>query len=109
MRYQKFILRQQADSHALITRIKSHVSLRIKAKKSFIKTQLSQDPRDLEGMNEVRLSGEPFLAIMHLRREDVGTLQPREIDLWVVLEEAVGDVVESEHPGFEKTFGSEEL
>ena len=56
-----------------------------------------KNPRDLQGMNEIGLAGKPFLTVVDLRREDVRALQPLQVDLRIVVEHAIGNVVESKH------------
>jgi hypothetical protein len=75
----------------------------------FVDEEVEQDAGDLERMDQVRLAGEPLLAVVDLRGEDVGALEPLQVDLGVVVQEAVGDVVEAERRGHENACGSGEL
>ena len=63
-----------------------------------IHPHLDEDARDLQRVDEVGFSGKPLLAFVHLGAEHVGALQEREVARGVVLQDAVGNVVESEHP-----------
>ena len=56
---------------------------------------MSEDGGNLERVDQVGLARKPLLPLVNLRREDVRPLQELEIDTRVVLERAVGDVVEA--------------
>jgi hypothetical protein len=63
-----------------------------------VHSHLDENSRDFERVDEVRLSGKPLLAFVHLGAEHVGALKEREIARGVVLQDAVSDVVETQHP-----------
>ena len=62
-----------------------------------VHSHLDQDAGDFEGVNEIGFTRQPLLPVVALRRIDVRALEQLEIDARVVLEHAIGDVVEAKH------------
>ena len=61
-----------------------------------VHSQITEDARHLQGMNEIGLSGQPLLPLVHLRREDIGLLHQFEVSVGAVVEDAVRYIVESQ-------------
>jgi hypothetical protein len=65
-----------------------------------IEAHVHEDPRHFERMDQIGLPGVPHLAVVDLRGVDVCALEQGEIAVRIVLEDAVGDVVEAQHPAW---------
>ena len=59
---------------------------------------LDQDARHFQRVDEVWLARQALLAFVYLGGEHVRALEQRQVAGGVVLQDAVGDVVEAEHP-----------
>ena len=83
---------------ARVVRVSSSVSCKKACdNRVFVDAQFEQDAGDFKGVNQVRLAGKPFLAIVDLGCKHIGALKPLEIGLRIVVEHAIGDVVKSKH------------
>ena len=65
--------------------------------RDIVHPHLDEDARHLQRVNQVGLARETLLTFVDLGGEDVGSLQQREVTRRVVLHDAVGDIVESQH------------
>ena len=65
--------------------------------RDLVHAHVDQDAGHLERVDQVGLAGEALLTLVDLGGEDVGALQELQVAAGVVLEDAVGDVVEAKH------------
>ena len=86
-------------SSSEVTRVLDRVVEQAGRDRDAVHAQVEQDARHLERVDQIGLAREALLALVHLRREDVGPLEQLEIAVGIDLEHAIGDVVEAEQSG----------